>query len=182
MTIEERTRYPNDFSFDFKVRGDGRPVTFTLAIRKPAWAKKVLLGDAGLNAPVPYIEADGYILVTRNWGLHPSIHLEFCSDGIQTRQDRTGAVYFTDGPLVLAHPIASTGTITKRYPLPGFYDYSYRPDSLVRYTYRGGAVIQSQQGGVSVSLYDPVGNKEVSVPLVPMGGTILRQVTFPKAK
>jgi hypothetical protein len=89
------------------------------------------------------------------------------------------------GPLVLAHPIAGTPTITRRYPLPGFYDYAYRPDSLVVYGYRNGHLkrTDSDSSGsgmlrFAATLYNPVSGKEIDVLLEPMGETILRQVTF----
>ena len=177
VTIEERTDYPDDFSFTFVVRS-ARPVTFTLAIRKPAWAEKV--------SGVRYTEQDGYIFLKRTWGRETVVHMVFSAPGLRIQRDRTGAAYFTSGPLVLAHPISSVAVITKRYRLPGFYDYDYQADSLVRYMYKGGAGDAVGQpypgfGGkrYQVQLYNPASGKAESVWLEPMGATILRQVTFP---
>ena len=49
------------------------------------------------------------------------------------KKDLNNEYYFTYGALVLAHPIESTATITKQYPLKGFHDFQYKPVSLVVY-------------------------------------------------
>jgi DUF1680 family protein len=177
LAINEKTDYPNGFSFDFKV-SMAHAISFTLAIRKPSWADTIALS-------FPYTEKDGYILVTRNWMPGESLHLRFYPR-IEPCKDRAGSIYFTYGPLVLAHPITTKATVTKRYPLPGFADYHYSPDNLVRYIYDGGRIESPGLpypgfGGVRFRalLYDPDRKKEEPVWLAPMGGTILRQVTFP---
>jgi len=177
LTIREKTGYPNDAVFEFAIEA-AKPVSFTLSIRKPAWADRFTLN-------VPYTEKDGYIRVTKTWKPGQKIRLELHSS-VESNKDRKGATWFTYGPLVLAHPIAATGTITKRFPLPGFYDYQYRPDSLVLYHYKDGKPSRSADpysgfGAVrfKVPMVDAGNvNHSDSVSLVPMGGTILRQVTF----
>ena len=181
IAIEEVTGYPDDFAFVFRVR-TGRPAVFTLAIRKPAWAGSFVLSSGGAS----YTEKDGYIYITRTWGQRTDVHLELFTNGLQAQKDRNGGTYFTHGPLVLAHPIASETMVTKRYSLPGFYDYQYRPDRIVRYAYRGGQMDTTGHpytgfGGTRyrVSLYNPDTQHEEPVWLEPIGGTILRQATFP---
>ncbi|HEV9035532.1 MAG TPA: beta-L-arabinofuranosidase domain-containing protein [Puia sp.] len=176
LKISESTGYPNDFTFDFRITA-AHPTTFTLSIRKPAWADRFTL-----NAP--YVEKDGYIRVTKTWKTGESIRLRLLPD-VKTANDRKGSTFFTYGPLVLAHPISAAGTITKRYPLPGFYDYQYRPDSLTLYHYGGEKISRSPDpyngfGAIrfKTSLYTDHASRKDSVSLVPMGGTILRQVTF----
>lgn len=177
LTIRERTGYPNDdYTFDFTISA-AHPTAFTLSIRRPAWAARFTL-----NAP--YTEKDGYIRVTKTWKPGESIRLQLFPS-VNTHKDRKGAIYFTYGPLVLAHPISAVSTITKRYPLPGFYDYQYRPDSLMIYHYYGGTISRSRDpyhgfGDMrfKARLSTAGTNRPDSVSLVPMGGTILRQVTF----
>lgn len=171
LTIREKTRYPYDFSFDFQVAAD-RPVSFTLAIRKPAWA-------TGETISYPYVEKDGYYLITRTWRPGESVRLRLFPD-IAWHVDRDSAAYFTYGPLVLALPITAKAAITRRYPLPGFYDYEYSPDSLVVYGYKGGPIEHSDDTRFEATLYDTARKREVHVWLQPMGATILRQVTFPR--
>lgn len=173
LSIRESTGYPDNYTFGYTI-AIPHPLAFTLSIRKPAWADSFTL-----NAP--YTEKDGYIRVTKTWKPGESIRLRF-SPSLRMEQDRRGATFFTYGPLVLAHPIASTGRITKHYPLPGFYDYQYRPDSLVVYHYHGGPVSRSNDADPR-SRFNAVmsagnTNQTDTIPLVPMGTTVLRQVTF----
>ncbi|HTR30810.1 MAG TPA: beta-L-arabinofuranosidase domain-containing protein [Puia sp.] len=171
LTIREKTVYPNEFSFDFQVNANG-PVKFTLAIRKPGWA-------TGETISYPYTEEDGFYLITRTWRPGESVHLHLNADVI-TRTDRNNDFYFTHGPVVLARSIPATSQITRRYPLPGFYDYFYRPVNPGVYTYTGLPIEHSDNSRFEVTLFDPGQRREVNVWLTPMQGTILRQVTFPK--
>ncbi len=170
LTIREKTVYPDEFSFDFQIIAD-RPVNFTLAVRKPAWA-------TGQAITYPFTEKDGYYLVTRTWVPGESLHIRLYSD-LAVHRDRNNETYFTHGPLVLARPISATAEITKQYPLPGIFDYHYRPDNLVVYAYKGGPIEHSDNTRFEVALYDTAQRREVRVWLKPMGSTILRQVTFP---
>ncbi|HET6255329.1 MAG TPA: beta-L-arabinofuranosidase domain-containing protein [Puia sp.] len=172
LTIREKTVYPDEFTFDFQIIAD-RPVSFTLAIRKPAWATNQSISYS-------YSEKDGYYLITRNWLPGESVHLHLYAD-IAIRRDRNNDVYFTHGPLVLASPISSTAQVTKQYALPGFFDYYYRPENLDVYTYKGGHIEHSDNNRFEVTLYDTARRRETPVWLTPMGRTILRQVTFSSA-
>jgi uncharacterized protein len=170
VIIREKTVYPDEFSFDFQIIAD-HPVNFTLAVRKPAWA-------TGQTITYSYTEKDGYYLVTRTWVPGESLHIRLYTD-VAVHRDRNNETYFTHGPLVLARPINATAEITKKYPLPGFFDYHYRPDNLVIYAYNGGRIEHSDNARFQVALYDTALRREIPVWLKPMGGTILRQVTFP---
>ncbi len=170
VTIREKTGYPDEFSFDFQIIGD-RPLDFTLAIRKPKWATRESIS-------YPFEERNGYYLIKRIWQPGESVHLRLYAD-VVVRQDRNSDTYFTHGPLVLARPISATAEITKRYPIPGFYDYHYRPDNLTIYAYKNGPIEHSGNDRFEVALYDTAQRREVRVWLKPMGVTILRQVTFP---
>jgi CubicO group peptidase (beta-lactamase class C family) len=170
LTILEKTVYPDEFSFDFQIMAD-HPVNFTLAIRKPAWTR-----DQSIS--YPYTEKNGYYLIRRTWQPGESVHLRLYTD-VAVRQDRNSETYFTHGPLVLARPIGATAEISKRYPLPGFFDYHYRPDNIVIYAYNGGPIEHSGNDRFEVALYDTAQRRHVRVWLKPMAKTILRQVTFP---
>lgn len=168
VSIEERTDYPYGYSFTFVVRA-AHPVTFTLSLRKPSWVTHVT---------GPLAERDGYLVLRRTWGRETVVRISFSAPAVTVQHDAAGSVYFTHGPLVLAHPIASTPVITRRYPLPGFFDYQYSPsDSLPHYRYAGGAPVFGPHG-YSVPMESSAGSA-VSLSLVPMGGTVLREVTFP---
>lgn len=170
LTIREKTTYPDEFSFDFQVTAD-RPVRFTLAIRKPLWADSETINYA-------YTTKDGYYLITRTWQPGETAHVRLHA-GLVVHRDRNNEAYFTHGPIVLARSIKGTPEITKHYSLPGFFDYTYRPDHVDIYAYRGGAADRSDNNRFQVTLYDSAQRKDVPVWLVPMGGTVLRQVAFP---
>jgi hypothetical protein len=170
LTVLEKTNDPSDFSFDFEIDAS-RPVTFTLAIRKPAWA-------TGKSISYPCTEKDAYLLITRTWRPGEVLHLRLYPE-VQRHRDRDSAAYFTYGPVVLAHSIPATAEIAKRYPLPGFYDFHYRPDDLVIYGYKGGLIEHSGGSRFEAALYDTARKKTAHIWLQPMGGTVLRQVTFP---
>jgi len=168
LTIREKTTYPNGLSFDFQIIAD-RPVSFTLAIRKPAWA-------SGESLNCPYTEKNGYYLITRTWQPGEQVHLRINTNVI-AHHDHINDTYFTYGPQVLALPIDATPEIMKQYPLKGFFDYQYRPNPLTIYTYNGSPIKQAGNNRFEVTLYDPK-QKRVLTHLKPMGQTILRQVTF----
>jgi DUF1680 family protein len=218
VQVTENTSYPYGMEVAFVV--DKAPAgLFTLSIRKPSWAvspKVWVNGAASGNANGISVhrlssvqEKDGYILIRRVWKKGDKVRL-LLDPTMQVAKDEKGQPYFTYGPLVLAHPISSSYTITKNYPLVGFHDYSYRPDSLTHYLYKGGGYGASTQVGeagapmqvgkagapklvkeagsfrspalvlpaLHATMVDAGSGKEVLVSLVPMGGTILRQVTF----
>ena len=172
LKITEKTTYPNDLSFDFEIDA-ATALNFTLAIRKPAWV-------TGASISFDYTEKDGYFLITRTWQPGESLHVRLVT-GVMTRKDRHEAAYFTYGPLVLARPINGIADTIRRYALPGFYDYHYRPDHLVVYSYQGEPVEHSGNERFEAILFDSLHNSKVHVWLKPMGGTILRQVTFPRS-
>ena len=170
LTIREKTVYPNEFSFDFQVTANS-PVNFTLAIRKPGWA-------TGETISYPYTEKEGYYLIKRTWRPGESVHVHLYAD-VAVRRDRNNDFYFTHGPIVLARSITATAQVTRRYPLPGFFDYFYRPDNLDVYAYKGTPIEHSDNSRFEATLFDTAQQREVKVWLTPMGQTILRQVTFP---
>jgi DUF1680 family protein len=172
LSIREKTTYPNDFSFDFEITVD-HPVPFTLSIRKPAWA-------TGETITYPYTEKDGYILVTRTWKPGESVHVRFLAD-VAAHRTAQNSTWFSYGPTVLALPIPARADTVRAYPLPGFYDFHYRPEELTVYDYPGSKVDHTDNTRFELSLLDPARNKRSRVWLKPMGGTILRQVTFPDA-
>jgi hypothetical protein len=177
LDIEEKTNYPYDYTITFVVRVS-HPLPFTLAIRRPVWA-------AAFSLNAPYMEKDGYLLITKTWKPGEAVRLEL-TPADKVERDLAGSVYFVHGPLVLAHEIPARVRVGRGYPLTGFYDYTYMPDSVVgrpdsveRLEYAGGGIEASDRMRFRVSLYNASVGGQESVWLVPMGGTILRQVTFP---
>jgi DUF1680 family protein len=164
VTITEETGYPFGDTLVFRVAPD-RPVDLTLSVRRPDWATGVQVSGASFK------EVGGYVLMS----CPGTVRVTFTAAPVRSCHDNKGDTYFMSGPLVLARPIGASAQITRRYPLPGFYDLTYKADGVVRFLYKGGTVSAS-----GVQLWNPVTRRAERVRLVPMGGTVLRQVTFPK--
>ncbi|MCX6282170.1 MAG: glycoside hydrolase family 127 protein [Bacteroidetes bacterium] len=170
INIEEQTSYPYDFFINFVITAANSE--FDLKIRKPAWAAKISVSEE-------YTEDKGYIVIHKHWQGVNSVSIRFFPE-IVTHRDINGEYYFTYGPLVLAHPIESVGIQIKTYPLNGFRDMHYRPANLNVLQYVKEKVRQNGQDKLefSTELYNPSSGKDETVVLIPMGRTILRQITF----
>ena len=170
LQIKETTTYPFGNIISFQVIATN--AKFVLKIRKPLWAVHYKI--AGAN----YTEDNGFIVVKENWKNGKTITLEFLPD-VEKHYDNRNDIYFTYGALVLAHPVTSLEKKSKSYPLPAFYDWKYTPENLVKYQYADND-IKTSTGDLIFETYflNPETNKKEVVNLVPMGQTILRQVTF----
>ncbi|MCX6285982.1 MAG: glycoside hydrolase family 127 protein [Bacteroidetes bacterium] len=175
INIEEQTAYPYEYSVTFIITAVDSE--FDLKVRRPSWAKKITVSEE-------YSDDRGYIVIHKRWQGEKSVSIQFFPD-VQLRQDLNGEYYYTYGPLVLARPIQSIGVQTKTYPLKGFRDMHYRPLTLNVLEYANEKVKQVKQDKLEFTtvLYNPVSRKTEPVILIPIGQTILRQVTFkPKSE
>jgi DUF1680 family protein len=170
ISIREETAYPDSQSIRFIVDGGG--ADFTLKIRKPRWAKSVTVSEKA-------DQTDDFIILRKKWTGKQTITVGF-EAGLKTEQDLNGEYFFSYGPLVLAHPIASTETQTKTFSLPGFADLAYRPEGLVIYRHEPG--VPTARAGESLRFNINLVNSKTGRPepvlLEPVARTILRQVTF----
>jgi uncharacterized protein len=174
IAIYENTLYPYNNSIEFKIKIN-QPALFDIKIRKPSWVNKFTVSGN-------YSEKDGFIIIHKIWKNNDAITVQFFPEPT-IKKDLNNEYYFTYGALVLAHPIASTSTITKEYPLKGFYDFQYRPISLVVYQSENNdvpkVVIENRNElQFSTAMFNSLTRKNETIQLVPMGKTILRQVTF----
>ncbi|MEP6951170.1 MAG: beta-L-arabinofuranosidase domain-containing protein [Ginsengibacter sp.] len=172
--IQENTSYPFDYSIDFTIEIN-QPATFDIKIRKPSWVTK-------FSVSAGWVEKDGFIIIHKTWENNDKVTIQFFP-GPMAKTGLNNEYYFTYGALVLGHPIESTATITKEYALKGFHDFQYKPVSLVVYQY-----INANESKVTIEnknrlefatmMFNPITQKNDSIELVPMGNTILRQVSF----
>lgn len=181
VKVTEQTEYPFSNSVTYHFAAE-KPVSFTLKIRKPEWTKSFKLNCS-------YILKDGYILISKNWKENESIQLVLTSES-QLKQNRNNENFYTFGPLVYALPIESREIITKKYAVEGLNDYQYEPVNLVKYRLpnTGKPTVTLKQNANpstvwnSVELETRLLNEKTGIPesvkLVPLGATILRQVTF----
>lgn len=172
--IQENTSYPYDYSIEFKIEIN-QPAAFDIKIRKPSWVNKFSVSGN-------WIEKDGFIIIHKTWKNNDKVTIQFFPEST-VKKDLNNEYYFTYGVLVLAHPIESTATITKQYPIKGFHDFQYKPVSLVVYQY-----INADESKVTIenknklefktTMFNPITQRNESINLLPMGNTILRQVSF----
>lgn len=169
VVINESTNYPYENVLQFEVTATDSE--FALNVRKPDWVTK-------FSVNTDYREEAGFIIIERKWTGTQMVRIEFMPE-VVIHEDINTEKYFTYGALVLALPVESIAEKTKTFPIPGFYNWQYSPDNLVVYEYASEPVIADPKGLVfKTSLTNPVTKRKETVELVPMGGTILRQVTF----
>jgi DUF1680 family protein len=177
VAIREETRYPFDLAVSFSLEVE-QPTPFDLALRLPAWADGFELSGVEANQI-----RDGFIHIHRTWQSGDRISLRFLT-GVKTRVWRNSEVYFSRGPLVFALPLPGEARPGRSYPLPGFQDEyvdaasGYTPISANReqtFSLERGS-FDPQHPWESLALSGDLSGRQVR--LVPMGGTILRQVTF----
>lgn len=172
IQVKEITSYPFSSDILFEVSGQG--AIFDLKIRKPTWSEKVVVSEN-------YKEENGFIIIRKKWDGKRTIKIRLFPSPV-AHEDNNEEVYFSYGPLVLAHPLHAHGVKTRSFPLKGYYDWQYKPDSLIIYRYGNKPITQERKNSLLFfsELYDPQERKYQRVELVPMGQTILRQVTFKK--
>jgi DUF1680 family protein len=166
--IDEITEYPykNHFVFDIMVE---QPVKFRLKIRKPSWATKVICtGKFSIE--------DDLIIIERIFKNHDEIRLEF-GTGVIKHQDLNGEYYFTYGALLFAYPLPSREIKGRNYSETSS-DYMYSPVEKPQYVLVKNPEAEYTDGKIRVRLKNKDTNRIVWVNLVPIGKTILRQVTF----
>lgn len=172
VTVKESTRYPEENTIRFTVTASQN--NFALKIRKPEGISKFSVSES-------YTEEDGFIVLTKTWNGKHTIQITYVPE-VVTHTDINNETYFMYGASVLALPVAGIETKTKSYPIKGFYDINYVPRNLIVYQYVGEPV-GATDGSLRFEtiLLNPVTHQKERVELVPMGKTILRQVTFKMA-
>jgi DUF1680 family protein len=184
LKIRQETNYPFGFNFLFTVETDADSA-FVISIRKPLWAKKI---DIRTEAEVEL--TNNYYRFKKNWKTGDQISIEYHLKPA-LRSDSYGKYYVSYGPLIFALELEGEPLEIKDYDLKGFRDLHYEPASseLLYYPQLLRADTEISTNGYdagdpwrSLSLrawiYDPENIKMKEVFLVPMGGTVLRKITF----
>ncbi len=175
VKIEAITEYPFSNTIQFIVEVE-RPHSFQLRIRKPGWASLV-------HVSVPYTEKDGFILVSKQWTGKDTISITFpVKPEIKTSNNKKEA-FVQAGPLVLCKPIAAKEIITRTYANSFLHELVYTPLQQTSYALSTNeAVSATPPASYMLRLLNERTNQWEDVQLIPMAGTILRQVTFPVYK
>lgn len=168
ILIHEATSYPFDGKIKFEVTADQ---SFALMIRIPHWA-------TDFSASESFDVVGGYIAIDKDWRGTMSVEIDL-RPSVIVREDVNGEKFFTYGSLVLALPIAAREIQGKSFPVPGYYNYQYAPENAVIYSYSKEPLrLLSPAIKLKTLLINTRTRMKDTVELIPMGQTILRQVTF----
>ena len=96
---------------------------------------------------------------------------------IKIKTDNTGSHYFTYGAMLYALPINAKEITGKTY-MGNFIDFTYEPTSPERYSFKEGVKTKYEKGKIQTKLINQNTGKLEQVELIPIGKTVLRQVTF----
>lgn len=185
VSIIQQTDYPFDLAIQFLIETEA-PVSFEIAVRKPAWAKKV-----NLNSEAGMREDEQYLYLEKTWSTGDEIQLGFEAEPLW-QQDSQGLHFITYGPLVFALPLKGDDRTFKTYPVKDFRDIMYEPtiDQQQAYQWFPKAPFKPVKEKDATNdpwqkklklegvLFDPDSSANTAVSLYPMGGTVLRKVCF----
>lgn len=187
VCIDETSQYPFGSKLVYSVRLS-EPASFDIAFRKPSWCGRFQVSCRQAEIR----EQEGLVIVHKLWSREETVEIDFDYE-LRVNHDLKGDVYLSCGPLVMALPIDSMERKVKEHPLAGFHDLHYSPkgtlpqhlamplrrigsftrvsDTETPELWRKGLAIQGKlMNQHSLELEDAI--------FVPMGGTILRKVTF----
>jgi len=168
VTVEEVTEYPYKNHFIFKIK-TGEVIPFQIKIRKPEWAKSIQSNEK-------YQLEGGYLLIDRQFSKNDQIELEFKAE-VEVKEDLNHEKYFSYGALIYAKPILAIEQKGKIYA-PGFEDLTYSSLDSSRFAFIRNHQAKFQDGKISVYLKNITTQKVERLELIPVGKTILRQVSF----
>lgn len=178
VCITEESNYPFATQLVLRIVAD-KPVTFTLRLRKPSWARAVKMNGIDVQ-----VEGDA-LVIRRSWEGEMTLSVDFAAQA-EIMTDRLGDGYVVYGPLVMALPIPGVEEITKEHPVPGMYDKHIAPaqDAYYDYSLDTAAPLAVHPGEeyprVCAGFIDNQTGEAKSLELLPVGKTVLRRLTFPK--
>lgn len=188
VTISQETQYPFDFSIllAFTLEEENE---FEIAIRNPAWADTVVVET---NAEMK--EGMGYLFLKKRWQNGDQVRLHFETKPKLNRDLRQNH-FISYGPLVFALELDAEEIEWKRYDPADFRDlhYAVTEDEKKHYQLVPENEFRLIRSGINrgkpwnclsveTRLFDPINQTEKKVRFQPMGGTILRKVSFQTAK
>ncbi len=172
--IMEETNYPFDFTISFSITVS-QPVEFELSFRKPAWA-------IGLEVKTEseWEEEQCIIKIHKTWKTGDKLVLNFQAN-VQMNEFQKDETFISYGPLVFARPLNGVAKEGKTYSVEGLRDLYYSPDDGTS-SFDISLIDKLEQQTFHAdnpweSLHITTSSKS-SPKLVPMGASILRQITF----
>lgn len=168
VIIENETNYPYENRFHFKIQAN-KATVFTLKIRKPSWVKSIITDEK-------YTIENDFIVINRTFETKDKISISFQTD-VLVQTDKNRKHYFSYGALLFGKPIAAKEVLGKVYA-KGFSDFNYEPVALTQYLYANDKKASLKNGSIFTELINQNTNEIEQVELIPIGKTILRQITF----
>ncbi len=198
VTVAQTADYPatHRLVFTVDVAADA-PADFVLAIRRPNWA----IGAAVDGIDVGRVgEQDGFVRIVGPWPIGRTALTVDLAAAPEVRAARGGETLIGWGPLLFARPLPGRREVVRAYPVgvPGasvqFRDIAVHPVGdtsdivlaadvdpqpcpVPQDSEAAAAPHAWQRQGVAVTVVGPAGERK-RVALVPMGATVLRQLTF----
>ncbi len=181
--IAQVTDYPFDLGITLRF-AVAQPVEFTVSLRKPAWA----IGCA-LTGVEDHTASDGWIHIRKTWSSGDQLTLRFAAD-VACHRWINGEGFISYGPLLFALPLAGNARGGREYR-PGFADRYYDlavpvpdlvlpRDLLFAVEHRGFDPHHPWSSlALAGELLDAASGTARPARLVPLGGSVLRRVTFP---
>ncbi|MFH1121509.1 MAG: alpha/beta hydrolase-fold protein [Bacteroidota bacterium] len=181
ISVAEDTEYPYSNIINYTVEVE-EAIDFVLKIRKPVWAEQVILN-------VSHTVNDGYLLISKRWKGKESFRLTLLSEP-QLKADLNREYYFSLGALVFALPLESREIILKNQTVSGFRDLGYEPVSQDKFripvSEKSEIRIRKEDNQQNIrnsiklntALINEKNGKPEDKVLLPIGATVLRQLTF----
>ena len=194
IKIEERTNYPFSDDIEFIFTTDAE-VELKIYLRKPNWSNELKIEIDGAEIS----EEGGYSLINKKWKTGDTIKVSFTNEIFPVTANNS-ELAIQRGALVYALEIPQREEITKEYEVEGFTDYMvFATDDLYKNVQLNkspkddsfGLKYSEDKNPINLNpwykgdtyligeFYNTELNKLMQLKLVPMGGTILRRVTFP---
>lgn len=179
VTVRQITSYPARLGVTFEISVE-RPVRFSFGLRKPGWAE-------GYEADCALREEENRLVLEREWAKTSRFTVQFHC-GVKIRTDLNRDYYVTRGPLVYALPIAAKERALHTYAAKPFREVGYESiqreretlmiheDDRDTFVYHEPASENWREQSITGCFFD--GKNRQTLSMVPMGGTILRKVTF----
>ncbi len=186
VRIRQVTGYPFEGAIRFEVESDS-PAEFELRIRVPAWADSAEATGADFSRDGSWLKSE------RNWKGTSSFEVRF-GQAPRMLEHGSETLSVAHGPLLFALPIQYEEIAGTSYGEPGFHDVYAKPLETVDLDWalagiEGFELVMAEDRimgpfdslALRGKLYDRRRDRTVDVELVPMGGTVLRQVSFDPA-
>jgi DUF1680 family protein len=180
VKITQETDYPFGTGITFRVE-TAQPTEFRLSFRIPAWASDFRIDTEGFTVQ------DNLIHIQKTWRTGDTVTLRFEAD-VKIHSWRHEKIV-SYGPLLFCLPLDGECSPGREYA-PGFRDLTYTPADLsalaLRLAPQSAFTLERRPfdpsrpfGTLSLTgaLLDPDGNLHPAQ-LIPLGGSILRKVTF----